>query len=76
VPECGEPSQASERGVTGPDTFLNQLVGPGLICFQSAPGYRLAVTIQHVGADYVRVDDGHGKTLIIPLGVIAWWSPA
>lgn len=60
----------------GPDTFLNQLSGSGVICFQSAPGYRLAVTIQHVGVDYVKVVDGAGNVQLVPLGVIAWWRPA
>jgi hypothetical protein len=61
--------------VTGPDTFLNQLSGAGTLCFQSAPGYQLAVTVLHVGADYVRVSDPHGRDLLIPVGVIAWWRP-
>jgi hypothetical protein len=60
--------------VTPPDAFLGQLAGVGTLCFHPWPGYRLAVTVQHVGTDYVRVLDGQGRTLVIPVGVIASWQ--
>jgi hypothetical protein len=57
------------------DTFVNQLTGTGTICFTFAPGYRLVVTVQHVGADYVQALDEHGKKLLVPVAAIAWWGP-
>jgi hypothetical protein len=61
--------------MTGTDTFLNQLEGQGTLCLWPAPGYQVAVTVKHVGTDYVRAVDAGGHERLFPLGVIAWWAP-
>lgn len=57
------------------DTFLGQLKGAGVLRFAPAPGYRIDVTISHVGTDYAVVIDEKGVGLFVPVAAIAWWAP-